>query len=245
MKNASNFLFKCTAAVAFAALLAPASAAVIASGSLSTANGGIVTDAGDGGNQSWNGDTITLDWSVSLAASTYTYSYTFTGSADPGPFSPGLSHLIVETSSTFDMDNVLAGTTTDGFTAPTLYLVGGNGKSNPGLPDDIYGIKWNTDGSVTITLVTDRDPIWGNFYAKGGSGAFAYNSGWDLLLNNVADDADNLYGQSIRLSQQGFPWFLAVPDTTSDPWTGVPEPGVVALFGLGLLGLAIGRRRRA
>lgn len=239
MKNASKFLLKCAAAVAFASFLLPASAAVIASGTLSTTNGGIVTDSG--GKQTWSDDTLTLDWSVSLEGSAYTYRYTFSGAGND--FKPGLSHLIVETSSTFRPDNILDGTT-DGFEDPKLYLVGGNGKSNPGLPGAIYGIKWNADESVTITLVTDRDPIWGNFYANGGSSAFAYNSGWNLLLNNVDDDADDLYGHGIRLSQQGFPWFLAVPDTTSVPGE-LPEPAVAVLFGLGLLGIAVGRRRRS
>lgn len=243
-------------ATALSAVAMPASAVVIASGLLSSTNGGIVT-AGKPGNgnsdQTWANDNLSLAWSVSRTDDQYTYNYTFSGFAQQGNnFRPGLSHLIIETSPTFGTANVLPGTSGN-VSAPALYAIGGNGASNPGLPGEIYGLKWNATGNgntLSFSIVTDRDPVWGNFYANGGRDAYAFNAGWLQLLDGAQGPIDAMHMTGIRQSAGlgGEAWFIAVPDTTSHggnaPGPGtLPVPGTALLLGLGVA-MATGMRRR-
>jgi len=128
------------------------------------------------GTGSWS--TGTLDWNVSVDGSDiWTYDYTFTVE------SKDISHLIFEVSTTFDDSNIYAGTT-EGY---ELAEYSGSSKSNPGLPGSVYGLKWDLDvdtTSASVTIVSDRAPMWGDFYAKGGverikgvkTRLFAYNT---------------------------------------------------------------------
>jgi hypothetical protein len=104
---------------------------------------------------------------------------------------------------------------------------------NGGLgPGDIFGIKWGTDNGPTtlaITIITDRAPMWGDFYAKDGeySGQkqYAYNSMFGSDTNAPIGNGNN------------GGWVL-VPDTTV-----VPIPSAVWLLSSGLIGL-VGLRRK-
>jgi PEP-CTERM motif len=125
---------------------------------------------------------------------------------------------------------LLGGTTP--LAGPTSFTAQADGDpgSNPGLPTDLYGFKYDV-GSVT--LITLRAPIDGSFYAKDGacnptypcpgfSNVFAYNTG-------LTDPNGE---------------FIRVPDTkTTLPPTEVPEPTTMLLFGVGLIAVGAAARR--
>lgn len=175
-------------------------------GSVSTSDGSVI----GGGN--WETG-VTLGWEISDAGDNYLYSYTFEAP------DPGLSHFILQTSGNFTVNNVLE--ISNEYALNTF--TSGDGNSNPGLPGDLYGIKFEgfTEGSPwTFTLLSDKAPMEGDFYAKGGEGSYAYNSG---------------FGEG----EGGTGAKILVPDTLIQR---VPEAGAMLLFGSGLLGL-VGYRR--
>lgn len=176
----------------------------------------------------WSGDTISVAWDVDDTTNPgyWSYNYTLTGFAGPS-----ISHGIFEVSSNFTSDNIKEGTSGDrelGTFGPS------QGGSNPGIPGSIFGIKFNTgdEGTINITIVSDREPMWGDFYGKGGDASYAYNSGFGF-------DTFAPIGSGNALSD-GKAWAL-VPDTNP-----VPEPSTMLLLGLGVMGIAAaGRRKRS
>jgi hypothetical protein len=178
-------------------------------GSVSTSDGSVV------GGGDWTTD-VTLGWEISDApGDNYLYSYTFQAP------DPGLSHFILQTSDNFTVNNVLE--ISNEYALNTF--TSGDGNSNPGLPGDLYGIKFEgfEEGSPwTFTLLSDKAPMEGDFYAKGGEGSYAYNSG---------------FGEG----EGGAGAKILVPDTLTQR---VPEAGAMLLFGSGLLGLVGYRRAR-
>jgi hypothetical protein len=169
-------------------------------------------------------------WSITDAGtSLLRYTYTFTGFG-----SPGISHLIVGLSEncrqslTCVLSPTVRGTDAGDFEIGTFAA----GPSNPGLATSFYGVKIDTpqgvngQSGVTFSFLSDRMPVYGDFYAKGGS-SYAQNDG--LLAGNRLSGDVNL--------------FVARPDGVVVPAV-VPEPGTVALLGAGLAGLAAAARRR-
>lgn len=202
--------------------------AVCTGGSAQAALAGSINSDPDGGvyaTESWDSGNADLSWDVSYDRGTnlWKYVYEFDVTAKD------LSHIIFETSDSFNVGDVYA-CTSEGWSLGTF---GSEGNSNPGIPGSIHGLKFDGLGlNDTFTIITDRVPVWGDFYAKdgvdGGSSVFAYNSSFGL------NSSDSIYG----VSPDGF---LLVPDTV----TTVPLPGALPLFGSALLGgLAIARRKQ-
>jgi hypothetical protein len=113
--------------------------------------------------------------------------------------------------------------------------------ANPYMPGTIGGVKIDgtisADGIFSFGFDSDRAPVWGDFYAKGGNPNTQPTKGfavWNLgLADHLAQDAG---------------YFIAVPDTVSITHGGgqepIPEPSTALLLGAGLLGFGATRRLR-
>lgn len=198
----------------------------------------------------------------------WTYTYTFTDyNTDYGDYSAlkDLSHAIIEVSGNFTADNIFEGTTyygtypdaKDWLEGPKTFT---EGEGNPGLPSSVWGLKWNTDGGglditddyskFSWTIVTDRNPMWGDFYAKDGKVAdgtvevWAYNTGF-----GEETDAEITDGNALGTNADNISWaWVLVPDTTTNGGGGggdpIPEPTTMLLLGIGIVGLGVGLRKR-
>lgn len=173
---------------------------------------------------------FTISWNIVPQTTGFLlYEYTFTW------MSKEISHAIIELS-----DDCLAGASPCvwGFIPAVdpgdirLYQPGDPGQSNPNLPASIYGVKVNfsglTSNSAVFSFYSDRLPVWGNFYAKDGKTNGTDVTVWNIGLANSASE-DIIH-------------FIARPDTA--PQYIIPEPGTMALMGLGLLVIGLWRRKR-
>jgi hypothetical protein len=146
--------------------------------------------------------------------------YSFSGFS-----SPDISHFTLDLTDDCVGPPVLAGCVSDiDPGVPLEYADFGPGPSNPGFPGgaSLVGVKFDElpDGTLSISFESNRAPVYGDFYLKGGVDSFAYNDG-------LADhDSENLMD------------FIARPNGG----VSVPEPGFVLLLGGCLVGLALKRR---
>ena len=195
-------------------------AATIFNGSLLSTQGELISDWKT---PSGEPSATSLSWRVSFLDSEqlWQYDYTFTGSK------PDISHGIIEVSENFsglrisEGGNIAQGTSPFESGDPKIYNDNAQGGSNPSIPGDLFGIKFENQASWTI--VTNKTPMWGDFYANGASTGYAYNSGFSM--DTLAEIGNGNAGAD------GYAWAL-VPDTTQV----VPIPGALWLFGAGLFG---------
>jgi hypothetical protein len=96
---------------------------------------------------------------------------------------------------------------------------------------DLADHEWSgaLAGYSELIIVLKQSTLWGAWYFDVSSNAGTWSTAWDFLNGND--------GQGGGLSH-GF----ALGRGTV---TNVPEPGTLALFGLGMLGFGLARRRRA
>lgn len=201
---------------------------------------------------------IKFRYDVTDFSTYWNYKYTITW---PTAQAFGLSHWIFEVSPGFSTATInnpdLYDLTVNGtvFQAPDIKSGPGNAKyglaGNPGMPGEMYGVKFNRDpsgagsGTMVVEFKSQRVATWGDVYFKGGN-VGVWNAGFgngeaaglndptppSYPLNLAPHDAQchALVPDSVRVPPQGDP----------DP---IPEPGTLALLGLGL-GAVIKRRKR-
>ena len=192
----------------------------------SPTSGGI--DATDG----WDAGGFTISWNITEDAGKWTYVYTVTGDRKD------ISHFILEVTDDGQPFNTFPGTDTDiDEDSPKTYPSADSG--NPLMPNPIYGVKFdfgpdepgNPVFSVDYTIVTNRAPVYGVFYAKDGTDDGDAVVAWSNALNcNEYETNDT----------------LTLTDFIVRPNSVVPIPGAVWLLGSGLIGLVgIGRKFRS
>lgn len=175
-----------------------------------------------------------ISWAVHQDPSTryWTYSYTVANADGSTPIHQMISHLIIEVSSNFTSNNVKS---VEGKYAIDTWT----DKGNPGLPTPFFGLKFDSD-RTTYTLVTDRLPMWGSFFAKGGKYGQEPNWAHNTGLGSLGIDR---YSNSNGLALIAVPDTVG-PDTQEPPPVPVPLPAS-AFGGLALLsGLGLVRRMR-
>ncbi len=201
-------------------------------GSLNYDGGGITGVTGN----PWLASGTTFSWEV-VENSNGTYTYTYRLQVPEG--SKEISHLTIEVSPSFGPDNlwgVLQGNVAGG--QPEDYPT--PGKSDPGLPDPFRGIKFeggagSSDYDWTVSFISDRVPVWGDFYAKDGVdnvGEGPDKTKIDVAIWNVgftASDSDGPAGH------------VLVPDTGTFI---IPAPGAILLGSIGIVFVSWMRRRR-
>ena len=186
------------------------------SGSRSEGNG--VTTIGD---YASDGLMQSISWDITdNGDGTWTYSYTLTNFA-----SPDISHFILDLTDDCVSGNSFADpgcvVTTAEPLAPGTY--DGSLPSNPGMPAPITGVKFDF-GSNTYEFTSNRNPVWGDFYTKGGVDSAAWNDG---LENHASEDVMD---------------FIARPDGPPDQV--IPEPATFLMIGGGLLVVGLIRLRK-
>ncbi|MFC1636445.1 hypothetical protein ACFL5Z_16570 [Planctomycetota bacterium] len=217
--------------------------------------------------ENWQSSTTKIEWMVlkpgtgadESGGNYYTYSYTFTVP------DKALSHFILEVSDTFNK----MGIDEEGFVNTSLDPTGLDafldtyyptaGKPNPGMPSDIYGLKFENDennnpdddffGEGTTwkwSFNSLREPVWGSSYAvdggitedRDGDGkkekywVYAYNSGF-LYDPYEWNPTAGKYNYDVY-------GYIATPDTTM-----VPVPGAVLLGIIGLGAASVKLRKFA
>lgn len=206
-------------------------------GSLEAAGGGLEGTGfwtSDNGESAWF--PALLSWTVTDNENgTWNYSYNL------DVYRADISHFILETSPSFSEDNLL-NASYPGTSYEIMIHAAAPGleqQPNPFLPQDIYGPKFDIGDealpepdytSVTISFNSDRDPVWGDFYAKCGKTGGPINGTQNTVWNQglLTDDPLAAPANGSYLNH------ILVPDT-------IPEPATIGLMALS--GLMLLRRR--
>jgi hypothetical protein len=168
--------------------------------------------------------TAESDWQDAVVAwnitdngnSTYTYVYTFTGFS-----SPSISHLVIDLTDNAVTDPLAVTNASITDSNGTTPITGG--KLEKGNHDGITGdVKFDIgteQADATYTFTSNRSPVYGDLYVKGGSTNLTNLGFGDQTVSNDVID------------------YIARPDGA------VPEPATLGLLGAATILLL--RRRRA
>ncbi|HPD16896.1 MAG TPA: PEP-CTERM sorting domain-containing protein [Planctomycetota bacterium] len=196
----------------------------------------------------WSLRTVALHWSVSLETPTsawhYAYSFEVSGT------SYGISHFILETSPSFT-------NTEENFrnfvcSSPANLTFGWQESGSPGLPEPLIGIRiepLNSPMVLTWSFDSNKQPVWGDFYAKDGLGMdpavanYAFNVGFgspDYDPSIEVYEPQSVSGSSPEVLRT----HILRPDTEPGPLVTIPEPLSMAFLGSALAGV-VGWRVRS
>lgn len=162
----------------------------------------------------------TISWTISENTNgTWHYDYAFSA------YKYGVSHLIIETSPTFTMQNV---TNAHGPFDDLLVKTNTPQMGSPSMPGNLYGLRFDSMNGTTVDVSfdSDRAPTWGDFYAKGGQ-CGAWNESF-IQTDPTQPAANGSVGNKIL-----------VPGTVST----VPEPATLLLLTMGGIALLARRKR--
>ncbi|MCX5662434.1 MAG: hypothetical protein NTW19_22365 [Planctomycetota bacterium] len=184
----------------------------------------------------WAISGLMLSWNITYDNATKLFTYKYTISDDSGKTYPvqctQVDYLDIEVSPSYTAANTKAGSSA--VTAPSNFSSSGLLGSTPYMPaSGLHGVQFGLNSTLpTYTLVTDRAPIWGDFYVKGDTTLY--------VLGNVAWNKG--FGTDPTAATTNFTNWIPTPDTIA-----VPVPAGVLTGGatlLGMAGLTLYRRRR-
>ena len=192
-------------------------------GFLSTSDGGLV--AGGSWASPSDGEGFRAEWTVSQNQNgTWHYIYGFYNEAE-NPLTGKTSHFIITLSEDIDTENDLFNFAGDiqSYEFGTFVLAPGN----PGFPDgkSILGMKIDLGQEQTqVMFDSNREPMWGDIYAKDGGKpkAYMYNTHLGIEAANVND-----YNAVPVDASNNELYKILTPDSFT------PEPATLLLLGLG------------
>ena len=204
----------------------PAEACLWGQSATGELNGTRTSNSGIQATDGWGNGNFVLSWNISRDPGTGLWTYVYTADV----VRKDISHFILEVSQDGDLFRTYPGTDTQ-VVGPQVWSSTTDGNSNPQMPNSIYGVKFDFGGTqATYTMVTDRAPVYGVFYAKDGKDGGVPVVAWSNALN---------YSDYKTLDSLTAADFIVRPDSA----TFVPIPAALPLFSSGLALLGVLRKR--
>jgi hypothetical protein len=215
-------------------------------------------DSGDGlwvgpDGLQWENYTVTMSWSVTDQGSPFpNYPWQYTYEFKHSGTDAGFSHVIIESSPSLTAEDII------GLDGANISSVGQQTvlSGNPNMPETFNGIRFDPYQSgvtdMMWTFYTDREPVWGDFYARCGGRLGGINYAYNFNDSNGSDPGGTLSGfvtgdiDPIAAASDGSVEFhILRPDTqVFDAPDSGPTTWLIALVMGSLLSLGYRQRRR-